>query len=69
MSFYAGAETVDGALEHTQYLRCRAVEEADAAARAPSHAATLIHVALATAYAERFCSASDQAWIAATRLW
>ena len=69
MSCHVGAESFDGAPDHTLYLRRRVREEADAAASAHSLAATLIHVALATAYAERCCNAGDQAWIAANRLW
>lgn len=69
MSFHSGAERFDRVPDHTPFLRRRVREEADAAASAHSLAATLIHVALATAYAERCCNAGDRAWIAANRLW
>jgi hypothetical protein len=52
-----------------EYLRRRVRAEAEAACDAGSLAATLIHVALATAYAKRCCYANDQTWVAETRLW
>lgn len=69
MSLYVEAENFDCPPDQTLYLMRRMREEADAAASARSHAATLVHVAFATAYAERICNAGDQAWIAANRLW
>jgi hypothetical protein len=64
-----GLETGAGAERDTSYLARRVREEADAACRARSGAATLIHVMLATAYAERCCKANDRAWLAESRLW
>lgn len=69
MSLHLGAEIIDCAPDHAVYFERRMREEVDAAASANSHAATLLHVALATAYAEQCCQAGDQAWIAETRLW
>lgn len=69
MSFTLDAESVDRDPDHARFLRRRAREELDAAADASSHAATLIHAALAAAYAGRSRSAGDEAWMAANRLW
>ncbi len=69
MSFYLGTESFNDTPDHMLYLRRRVREEVDAAASANSHAATLIHVALATAYAEQSFSAGDRAWIADIRVW
>jgi len=69
MSFDNGPESFDAAQRDTIYLKRRVRDEADAAARAGSMAATLIHVALATAYAKRCSRDGDQAWIAAHRAW
>ncbi|MEP7316520.1 MAG: hypothetical protein ABI667_07470 [Sphingomicrobium sp.] len=69
MSFHIGDESFDSAPDDTPYLSLRVREEAEAAVRAQSLAATLIHVALATAYAEQCCNAGDRAWIAANRVW
>ena len=57
------------------YLRGRVREEADAAVNAESVAATLIHVVLAKAYAERCAGGSDRlvaagsAWVDEHRPW
>lgn len=58
------------------YLESRVREEADAAGRAASLEATLVHVALATRYAERFRQCSDrnaafngEVWLEEHRLW
>lgn len=69
MSFESGSGSFDAAQRDTVYLKRRVRDEADAAARAGSLAATLIHVALATAYAKRCSRADDQAWMAARRVW
>ena len=69
MSFYPAARSFDDTADHLLYLRRRVREEVDAAASANSHAATLIHVALASAYAEQSLSAGDRAWIADNRVW
>lgn len=69
MPFDHGLENCDVAQNDTVYLRRRVRDEAAAAARAGSMAATLIHVALAAAYAKRCSSSGDGAWIAAHRLW
>ena len=69
MYFYLGAESFDDTPDHLLYLRRRVREEVDAAASANSHAATLIHVALASAYAEKSFNAGDRAWIADNRVW
>lgn len=41
----------------TEHLRRRVVEETQAAVRATSVAATIIHVTMATAYARSLCEA------------
>ncbi len=69
MSFEIGARRFETAQSDAVYLRRRVRVEADAAASAPSLQATLIHVALATAYAERCCEAEDRAWLAEHRIW
>ena len=69
MSFHLGAEIIDCTPDHALYFRRRVREEVDAAASASSHAATMLHIALATAYAEQCGNAGDRAWIADTRLW
>ena len=69
MSFETGAGSLDVGQANLVYLKRRAREEADAAARAGSMAATLIHGALATAYAKRCCAADGQSWVAENRLW
>lgn len=58
------------------YLESRVREEADAAASARSIEATIVHVLLATRYAERLtqCSgqnthSADQSWVEDHRLW
>lgn len=58
------------------YLECRVREEADAAARASSVEATLVHVVLATAYARRLneCSSGRlslpaDSWAQEHRVW
>ncbi len=51
------------------YLESRVREESDAAARARSVEATLVHVMLATHYAERFTECSRQNAIAAGQSW
>jgi hypothetical protein len=55
------------------YLQRRVREEAEAAVRATSMPATLIHVALATAYAKRFGEVSHGGvavgWADEHRLW
>lgn len=62
--------------EFVSYLHCRMVEEADAAAKASSMEATIIHVTLATAYAKRLCAHSgwpaasaDRQWAGQHRVW
>ena len=57
------------------YLESRVRQEADAAARARSVEATLVHIVLATRYAERFSECSgqsggvaDQSWLEEHRL-
>lgn len=69
MSFEMRPANFDVALRDTVYLKRRVRQEADAAASAGSLAATLIHVALATAYAKRCGQAGDRAWVANHRLW
>lgn len=58
------------------YLSRRVHEEAEAAVRATSVEATLIHVLLATAYAKRFgevsareASSAGQSWVDQNRIW
>lgn len=69
MPFQNGAECFHNAQSDAIYLKRRARDEAEAAASAGSLAATLIHVALATAYAQRCCRADEQAWVARHRVW
>lgn len=69
MSFESGSASFENAQGDAVYLKRRVRDEANAAALAGSMAATLIHVALATAYAKRSCHASDRAWIAEHRVW
>lgn len=69
MSFQINPASFDVTPGDTGYLKRRVREEADAAASAGSLAATLIHVALATAYAKRCGQAGDRAWVANHRLW
>ncbi len=69
MSPNSGLKISNTAQHDTAYLGRRLRDETDAATDARSLSATLIHVALATAYAKRCCSAADQAWLAETRLW
>lgn len=63
------------AAETLNFLKARVREEALAAANAASVEATLIHVALATAYAKRFgessCSGPLSAtdWVNQNRVW
>ncbi len=52
-----------------EYLQRRVREEAEAAVRASSMPATLIHVALATAYAKRFGEMSNLAPVSAEQRW
>ncbi len=59
-----------------RYLHRRVREEADAAARATSMDATLIHVILATAYAKRFgersgasANPAGHSWADQHRIW
>ena len=51
------------------YLARRVRQEAEAAIRASTVEATLVHVALATAYAKRFGEGSAGGESAATRQW
>lgn len=69
MPFDSGRDYIPDQQSDAVYLKRRVRDEADAAARAGTMAATLIHVALATAYARRCCRADDQAWVAQSRLW
>ena len=69
MTYEIGPERFNSAQYETAYLRRRAREEAGAAASASTIAATLLHVELATAYAQRCCNAQDQAWVAEHRVW
>ncbi len=69
MSIKIRSKTCDAAHRDTAYLSRRRREEAHAAASAHSVAGTLLHVALANAYAERCCGTDDRAWIAEHRLW
>ena len=62
--------------ELVSYLHGRMIEEADAAVKASSMEATIIHVTLATAYAKRLCDHSgwsavshDKHWIDHNRVW
>ncbi len=61
-----GSGTASG---NTMFLARRVLEEAAAAADAHCLASTLVHVALATAYAERCRNAGDRAWIEENRAW
>ncbi len=69
MSYEVTPESFDIAQHDAVYLRRRVKDEAAAAARAHSLAATMIHVELATAYAKRCCNADDQVAVAEHRLW
>lgn len=69
MTFQIQSESVEIVQGQGAYFRHRVREEAEAAASSKSLEATLIHVVLATAYAERCCNANDRAWMAANRLW
>ncbi|MEO5953220.1 MAG: hypothetical protein ABIQ44_12210 [Chloroflexia bacterium] len=69
MSFEVKADSLDVSQLDRAYLTRRVREEAVAAASAQSTAATLIHVALSTAYAKRCRYVADQAWVAEHRVW
>lgn len=69
MPFASGPASFESASRDAAYFKLRVLEEADAAARAGSMAATLTHVALATAYADRCRRADGQAWVAQNRIW
>ena len=69
MSIATGSKNSSKAQLDTAYLRRRALQEADAAASAHSLAFTLIHIALATAYAGRCSDADGRAWVANHRVW
>ncbi|MEO6582481.1 MAG: hypothetical protein ABIN68_06730 [Sphingomicrobium sp.] len=68
MAFDSGSQIEVFAKSDLDYLRGRVREEADAAVNAESIAATLIHVVLAKAYAERCAGGSDRL-ISAGRVW
>ena len=70
-----GCDGADGTLT-LAYLESRVRQEADAAARAASIEATLVHVVLATAYAKRLNACSNgrltlpaDSWVQEHRLW
>jgi hypothetical protein len=65
----SGTANLSAADDDRVYLKRRVHDEAAAAARADSLAATLIHAALAAAYARRSCLAEDRAWVAQHRIW
>lgn len=69
MSFASGPRSFEAVDRDAAYFKLRVREEADAAASAGSMAATLTHVALATAYADRCRRADGQAWVARNRVW
>ena len=69
MTYEFGSERLNLAQHETAYLSRRVCEEAEAAAHADSLSATLIHVALATAYADRCRKAYDRDWVAKHRVW
>ena len=69
MPFQSGPDSLHNAQSEAAYLKRGVRDEADAAARAGSMAATLIHVPVATASAKRCSRADDQAWLAQSRLW
>ncbi|MEO7365663.1 MAG: hypothetical protein ABIW03_05030 [Sphingomicrobium sp.] len=75
MTFENGSQIEVFTKSELDYLRGRVREEADAAVNAESVAATLIHVGLAKAYAERCAGGSDRlvaagrAWMDDHRLW
>ena len=68
-----GGARVSAPSATASYLESRVREEASAAALAPSLEATMIHLALATAYARQFgeCGlrAGDREWIDQHRVW
>lgn len=67
------ALTMDGAGGSLDFLARRVREETEAAIKARSAGATMIHVVLATAYAKRLGEASSrqksQTWADLHRLW
>ncbi len=75
MAFMNGPQMEVFAKSDLDYLRGRVREETEAAVNAESVAATLIHVVLAKAYAERCAGGSDRlvaagrAWLDDHRLW
>lgn len=69
MPWESGTANLSAVGDDRDYLKRRVRDEAAAAARAGSMAATLIHVALAAAYARRCCLADDRDWVAQHRIW
>ena len=69
MPFENEPDSLHNEQSEAAYLKRGVRDEADAAARAGSVAATLIHLELATASAKRCSRADDQAWLAQSRLW
>ena len=72
----AGAQDDASASGSLSFLQRRVREEAEAAVRASSMPATLIHVALATAYAKRIgeisnreTASAEQKWADDNRVW
>lgn len=69
MSLESGLTSFEMAHINLTYLRRRVRDEVQAAIQAQPTSARVIHVALATAYAER-CSDEDQlSWAGQNRVW